>query len=158
MNKEIEKNILEEKEITSRKATPLIPLLILAAACISFAIALGMESDNSSKMPILLIAIILVILAAIKQFSSARSMIYKPTGETFIKKELFYELNNKEKILALIDKEDIATLHAKAKSNENLPIKVVIYTTASKSIAICRAYQFVPYTYEAITGFTVIRK
>lgn len=45
---------------------------------------------------------------------------------------------------------------SKAKDKENLPIKVSIYTTDSHSITICRAYQFVPYNYEAITEYLVI--
>lgn len=54
--------------------------------------------------------------------------------------------------------EDLDYLMTKDRMNDNLPIKVTIYATPSNSIAICRAYHFVPYSYEPITEYKVIKK
>ena len=117
-----------------------------------------MNNENESKMPLLLIAFTLLVICIVKFFLSDKEMIYVPSGEKLNKYELFFEQSDKNKVIELIEKGEIAALKSKAKNSENLPIKVDMFTTVSQSITIVQASQFVPYNYEAITEYKVIKK
>ena len=66
MNTEIEKNILENNNIISKRRKPIIALLLFVASIVSFAIALSMNNENGAKMPMLLIAFTLLVIGIIK--------------------------------------------------------------------------------------------
>ena len=157
MNTDIEKNILDNN-IISKRRKPIIALLLFVASIVSFAIALSMNNENGAKMPMLLIACILLVIGIIKLFIGNKIMIYALTGEQLQKRELFFEQNELDKVMNIIAKGEIATLEAKAKSSDNLPVKVKMLTTGSYSVALCRVYRFIPYTYEAVTEYMVIKK
>ena len=158
MNTEIDKIVLACNNIISKRRTPIIPLLLFAASTFSFSTALGMNNENESKMPLLLIAFTLLVICIVKFFLSDKEMIYVPSGEKLNKYELFFEQSDKNRVIELIEKGEIAALKSKAKNSENLPIKVDMFTTVSQSITIVQASQFVPYNYEAITEYKVIKK
>lgn len=158
MNTEIEKNILDNNNIISKRRKPIIALLLLAASIASFAIALGMNNENGAKMPMLLIAFVLLVIGIIKSFTGGKKLIYATTGEKLQEHELFFEQNELDKVINMTTKGDIATLMAKAKRSDSLPVKVDMLATESYSIALCRIYRFIPYTYEAVTEYMVIKK
>ena len=158
MNIDFEKSFLEYNSIIIKKAKTYIPVLLFIAAALVFVIALSMNNENGTKMPTLMIAFILLVIAIIKLFVTTKSLIYQPTNEILTQRELYFEQNMKDKIVGLIEKGDINTIIAQDKNNPNLPVKLTMYTTASQSIIICRLYNFVPYTYEAITDYKVIKK
>ena len=158
MNKIFDKTFLENNGITTKKSTPFIPLLIFATSAVSFGIAFGMSEENGAKMPTLMIAFILAVIGIIKIFAGGKKLIYNPTGEEITKRELFFELRMKESVIGMVEKGDIAALEAKEIKNDNLPVKVELYSTASHSIVICRAYHFVPYTYEPLTENKIFKK
>ena len=158
MNIEIDKTVLDNNSVVVKRSTPIIPLLLFATAIASFAVALSLNDENGAKMPTLLISFVLVVIGVIKFFVADKSLIYSPTGEILKRHELFFEQKDKENIASLLAKQDMAGIMAKAKSSDNLPIKVDIYTTDSHSITLCRAYQFVPYNFEPITEYQVIKK
>lgn len=158
MNTEFEKSFLENNDITIRRNFPYIPLSLLAAAAVLFAIALGMGKESSAKMPTTMIAFILAAVGIAKLFVTSKSLLYRPTNETLAKRELFFELNMRDLVKQTVEEGDLDYLMTKDRMNDNLPIKVTIYATPSNSIAICRAYHFVPYSYEPITEYKVIKK
>ena len=158
MNTEIEKNILDNNNIISKRRKPIIALLLFAASIASFAIALSMNNENEGKMPMLLIAFVLLIIGIIKSFMGDKTLIYTLTGEELKERELFFEQNELDKVINIIIKGDISALEVKAKSSESLPVKVDMLATESYSIALCRVYRFIPYTYEAVTEYMVIKK
>ena len=88
----------------------------------------------------------------------SKDLIYATTGEKLQEHELFFEQNELDKVINMTSKGDIATLMAKAKSSDSLPVKVDMLATESYSIALCRVYRFIPYTYEAVTEYMVIKK
>ena len=158
MNTEIEKNILDNNNIISKRRKPIIALLLFVASIASFAIALSMNNENGAKMPMLLIAFVLLVIGVIKSFTGDKELIYATTGEKLQEHELFFEQNELDKVINMTTKGDIATLMAKAKSSDSLPVKVNMLATESYSIALCRVYRFIPYTYEAVTEYMVIKK
>ena len=158
MNIEIEKNILDNNNIVSKRKKPIIALLLFAISIASFAIALSMNNENGAKMPMLLIAFVLLVIGVIKSFMGDKTLIYTLTGEELKERELFFEQNELDKVINIIIKGDISALEVKAKSSESLPVKVNMLTTDSYSITLCRVYRFIPYTYEAVTECTVIKK
>ena len=89
MNTEIEKNILDNNNIISKRRKPIIALLLFAASIASFAIALSMNNENGAKMPILLIAFVLMVIGVIKSFTGDKELIYATTGEKLQEHELF---------------------------------------------------------------------
>lgn len=158
MNTEIDKSILENNNIVTRKKKPIIALLLFAAAVVTLAMGIAMSDENTAKMPILLIGFILVVIGVVKLYVTEKTMIYTPTGETIEANTLFFEQKDKENVVRDVNNSQWAALMERAKSNNNLPVMATVHKTASHSIVICRAYQFVPYTYEAMTEYVVIRK
>lgn len=158
MNTDFDKLFLENNNIILKRNFPYISISLLVAANVLLAIALGMGVENNAKMPILMIAFILATIGIIKLFITSKSLIYQPTNEKLRKRELFFELSMKEPVTKMVEKEDIDYLQSKDRMNDNLPIKVTLYATASKSIIICRAYHFIPYSYEPITEYKIIKK
>ncbi len=158
MNTDFDKLFLENNNIILKRKFPYIPLFLFVTTIVLLAIALGMGVENSAKMPTLMIAFILATIGIIKLFITSKSLIYQPTNEKLTKRELFFELSMKELVSNMVEKEDIDYLLSKDRMNDNLPIKVTLHATASKSIIICRAYHFVPYSYEPITEYKIIKK
>lgn len=96
MNSEIDKNILSNNNIKSKRGTPIIPLILFATAIASFVIALSMKDENGAKMPTLIIALTLAVIGIVKFFISDILYIYTPTGEIIKKHELFFEQKERE--------------------------------------------------------------
>ena len=158
MNTEFEKSFLENNDIIVKREIPYISISLFAASIILFAVGLGMGNENGAKMPTLMIAAIIAAIGIIKLFVTTKSLIYRPTKEPLTKRELFFEQSMRESVVGMVERGETGTLVAKDRRSHNLPIKVTMYATASYSIAICRAYNFVPYTFEAITEYKVTKK
>lgn len=158
MNTEIEKSILENNNIVTKRKKPVIALLLFVAAAITLVMGIVMSDENTAKMPILLIGFTLAVIGIVKLFVTEKVMIYTPTGETIETSELYFEQKEKENVARDVNNGNWPALMEKAKSSNNLPVMATVHKTASHSIVICRAYQFVPYTYEAMTEYVVIRK
>ena len=158
MKNEIEKSILERNNITIKKGfnKKAVALIMLAAA---ITVAATLMSDTSeAKMPILLLGITLLITGITWMTKHETTLIYRPTGETMEEKILFLEGNMGDITAELLKKGDIDGVVERSREDGNGTIKVEICMAPSESIAIYRIYKYVPYMFEPLTEYLVLKK
>ncbi len=158
MKTAIEKEILAENNISEKKEKPIVSIFVFVAAAASFALAFFLDEKNESQMPLYLIGAILLAAGIVKLFIGSSELVYTPTGEKLSKRELYFELREKNEVMSLLEKGDIKALTKAGKNSDNLPIRLSIMATDSNSIALYRFYQFIPYTFEPISELKIIRK
>lgn len=158
MKTEIDKETLAENNISARREKPIVSVFVFIAAAISFALALFLDENNESRMPLYLIGAILFAAGIVKLFISSQELVYNPTKEKLHKKDIYFEQRQKNEVISLLEKEELKALEREGKSNENLPVRLTVLATESNSIALCRLYQFIPYTFEPISEIKIIRK
>lgn len=158
MKNEIDKSILERNNITIKKGfnKKAVALIILAAA---ITVAATLMSDTSeAKMPILLLGITLLITGITWVTKRETILIYRPTGEEMEEKILFLEGNMGDITAELLKKGDINGVVERSREDGNGTIKVEICMAPSESIAIYRIFKYVPYMFEPITEYQVLKK
>ena len=158
MKNEIDKSILERNNITIKKGfnKKAVALIMLAAAITVAATLMGDTSE--AKMPILLLGITLLITGITWMTKRETTLIYRPTGETMEEKILFLEGNMGDITAELLKKGDIDGVVERSREDGNGTIKVEICMAPSESIAIYRIYKYVPYMFEPITEYQVLKK
>ena len=158
MKNEIDKSILERNNITIKKGfnKKAVALIMLAAA---ITVTATLMSDTSeAKMPILLLGITLLITGITWMTKRETTLIYRPTGETMEEKILFLEGNMGDITAELLKKGDINGVVERSREDGNGTIKVEICMAPSESIAIYRIYKYVPYMFEPLTEYQVLKK
>ena len=158
MKNEIDKSILERNNITIKKGfnKKAVALIMLAAA---ITVTATLMSDTSeAKMPILLLGITLLITGITWMTKRETTLIYRPTGETMEEKILFLEGNMGDITAELLKKGDIDGVVERSREDGNGTIKVEICMAPSESIAIYRIYKYVPYMFEPLTEYQVLKK
>ena len=158
MKNEIDKSILERNNITIKKGfnKKAVALIMLAAATTVVATLMGDTSE--AKMPILLLGITLLITGITWVTKRETILIYRPTGEEMEEKILFLEGNMGDIAAELLKKGDINGVVERSREDGNGTIKVEICMAPSESIAIYRIYKYVPYMFEPITEYQVLKK
>ena len=158
MKNEIDKSILERNNITIKKGfnKKAVALIMMAAAITVTATLMSDTSD--AKMPILLLGITLLITGITWMTKRETTLIYRPTGETMEEKILFLEGNMGDITAELLKKGDIDGVVERSREDGNGTIKVEICMAPSESIAIYRIYKYVPYMFEPITEYQVLKK
>lgn len=157
MKKEIEKSILQKHNLSERKQTSFLPIALLVIAAIVFALSLCI-GDDSTKMPIMFIAIIIGIFGLAKMFMTPKVLVYDATNEILNEEELYFDSCDKNNVMQLLSTGDIKHLRAVAKENGNHPLLVEIHTGASESVILYRVYHYIPYTYEPLTEYEIYKK
>ena len=158
MKNEIDKSILERNNITIKKGfnKKAVALIMMAAAITVTATLMSDTSD--AKMPILLLGITLLITGITWMTKRETTLIYRPTGETMEEKILFLEGNMGDITAELLKKGDIDGVVERSREDGNGTIKVEICMAPSESIAIYRIYKYVPYMFEPLTEYQVLKK
>ena len=87
MKNEIEKNILEVNNLSVKKKASVLPLALLIAAAIIFAVSLCIGSE-ATKMPIMFIAIILGISGIAKLMTTPKVLVHNLNNEELKEEEL----------------------------------------------------------------------
>lgn len=157
MKKEIEKSILQKHNLSERKQTSFLPIALLVIAAIVFALSLCI-GDDSTKMPIMFIAIIIGIFGLAKMFITPKVLVYDATNEILNEEELYFDSCDKNNVMQLLSTGDIKHLRVLAKENGNHPLLVEIHTGASESVILYRVYHYIPYTYEPLTEYEIYKK
>lgn len=157
MKKEIEKSILQKHNLSERKQTSFLPIALLVIAAIVFALSLCI-GDDSTKMPIMFIAIIIGIFGLTKMFMTPKVLVYDATNEILNEEELYFDSCDKNNVMQLLSSGDIKHLRAVAKENCNHPLLVEIHTGASESVILYKVYHYIPYTYEPLTEYEIYKK
>lgn len=158
MKNEIDNKILQENNLTAKKQTSIAPIAILACAALILAGGLCIDNGSDAKMPLLLVAIITAVFGVAKIFNMPTVLVYEPHNEILNEEELFFDIKEKNSVTDLLRNGELTKLRSQAKDSSNHPLKVELHTTQSGSITIYRVYHFVPYTFEPLTGYEVIKK
>lgn len=158
MKNEIDKKVLQENNITAKKKTSIAPIAILVCAALILAGGLCIDNSSDAKMPVLLVAIVTAVFGVAKIFNMPTVLVYEPHNEILNEEELFFDIKEKNSVIDLLRNGELTKLRTQAKDNNNHPLKVELHTTQSGSIAIYRVYHFVPYTFEPLTGYEVLKK
>lgn len=158
MKTDIDKNILESNNITIRRDTPTLAIIILFAAAILFALLPSIEDTCNFKMPVIVAAVIMAIYGIAKIISMPTVMVYDPTNEILHYEELYFDAKEKNSVMDMIHNSEIKRLRSQAKDSNNHPLMVELYITASESAFISRVYHYVPYSYEPLTEYEVYTK
>lgn len=158
MKNRIDENTLQNNGITTKTTFNLKGLIIAALSASIMAGTAFISNENEAKMPIAMLAFVLMVIGLALMMKSNTFLIYSATGERLKEYTLFYQNNQKEIALELLQRGDLAGAITLAKENSNGAIKAELHTTPSHSIAIYRLYKFVPYLYEPIGEYIVIKK
>lgn len=158
MKIDIDNNILENNDITTRRSTPTLAIIIIFAAAILFALLPSIEDTCNAKLAIIVVAIIMTVYGIAKIISMPTVMVYDPTNEILHYEELYFDAKEKNSVMDMIHNSEIKRLRSQAKDSNNHPLMVELYITASESAFISRVYHYVPYSYEPLTEYEVYTK
>ena len=158
MKENIEKNVLNENNITIKKKTSIVPIAILVAAAIILSAGLCIDNSSDMKMPVLLVAFVTAIFGVAKIFNMPTVLVHEEHNEILNEEELFFDIKEKNEVIELLRKGEFSKLRSLAKDNSNYPLKAELYATPSGNIALFRVYHFVPYSFEPLTEYEVYKK
>ena len=158
MKNEIDKNILNRNNITIKKGFNRRAVTLTIFAVATIIVSTLINDTSEAKMPIMLLGITLLITGITWIIKRETTLIYKPTDEVLEEKILFLEGNMGNIVTELLKKGDINGVIERSKEDGNGTIKVEICMAPSESIIIYRIYQYVPYMFEPITEYKVIKK
>ena len=128
---------------------------IIVSSCIALSgvigIILSFVVDKSLSMAFLSIGIILMLFALYRLFTKSKEVIYKPTGSKISSGSLYMdtvELQNLKQMMVKNEFSSSSRLAFKEGGNGRLDYQM---SKDGRFVAI-QLLQFVPYTYEAVTG------
>ena len=123
----------------------LLSSLIALCGVISIVFSLNQDkSDSTLSMTLLAVGIILILFALYRFFTKSHEMIYKPTG-------LYMDMVELQSLKGMMEKNDFSAssrLAFKEGGNGRLDYLV----SKDGRFVATQLFQFVPYTYEAVTG------
>ena len=130
----------------------LLSMLIALCGVISIVFSLNQDkSDSTLSMALLAVGIILILFALYRFFTKSHEMIYKPTGSEVRSGSLYMDMVELQSLKGMMEKNDFSAssrLAFKEGGNGRLDYLV---SKDGRFVAI-QLFQFVPYTYEAVTG------
>lgn len=80
-----------------------------------------------------------------------KKCVYVPTGEQLKKHEYWLDPNDKAQACANMEKGEVDKVIARAKDS-NSSLKLIVYTTKTKSCTMAQIQSFVPYQFVAVTN------
>lgn len=158
MNKEPNKTFLKEHNISTRRNFPYTSLACIAAGAILFTTQLLLSGNEENKMPLLLIAILLVMIGIVKIFCSGQKYVYDKSNETMNEEILYFEYTQKEVVENRLQNGEFALLRNAASNNLSLSLMVELYATKSGNAAMYRIYRYIPYEFEPLDEMQFYQK
>lgn len=158
MKNEINKEFLEANNISLKKKTSLLPLVLLVIAALAFAGGLCIDNNSEAKMPVLLLAVIMVVFGVAKILNMPSVLVSELHNEILKEEELYFDLKDKNNVIAMLRNGELKRLRAEAKESANYPLKAVVFSNQNGTIALFRVFHFVPYTFEPVTEFEIYKK
>lgn len=150
MNTEPDKSFLKEHNISTRRIFPYSSLVCIVAGVILFATQIMLSGNDDKRMPLLLIAFLLVVIGVVKIFLGGRRYVYNKSNEIMNEEVLYFEQTQKDVVENRLQNGEFAHLRNSAINNFNLSLMVELYTTKSGSVAMYRIYKYIPYEFEPI--------
>ena len=109
-----------------------------------------LSGNDDKRMPLLLIAFLLVVIGVVKIFLGGRRYVYNKSNEIMNEEVLYFEQTQKDVVENRLQNGEFAHLRNSAINNFNLSLMVELYTTKSGSVAMYRIYKYIPYEFEPI--------
>ena len=158
MDTELNKGLLEANQIKTSKKTPVTSFIAFVAAIAVIGVSLCFENGSDFKMPLIFISTMLFIYGIAKFFSTDKIYIHTPSEEEMKMQILYFDSKEKYSIIDMLRKGETDKIKEKGSDNCDLPVKVELYSTDSGSIALYRVYNYIPYTFEPMTEYEVVKK
>ena len=131
---------------------------ILVSSCLALFGVIGIvfslvvdKSESTLSMTFLTIGILLMLFALYRFFTKSKDTIYKPTGSEVRSGSMYMdsvELQNLKQMMIKGDFSEVSRLVFKEGGNGRMDYMV---SKDGRFVAV-QLYQFVPYTYEPVTG------
>ena len=141
--------------VVARKKDPVFPLVVVAAG-IGLSIwslnAPALEDSKNLSASLMLVGGVVALLGLIRlvmAFTGKRP-VYGPTGETLTRKELFFEAQDRQALLAAFQAGDMEKIE-RIPHGHSSNVLLMIYTTPSGSCTLAQVQEYVPHEFVAVT-------
>lgn len=138
-----------DNNITAKKKSPIIPILIGLVGVTTLAYALSIREDFNLSSALLSVGAALFLISIIGMIRKRQSLYYAPTGEKVVCKQQFFSLGKKKEVLENLNNKDFGKLYATSSNNDSA-LMVIIYSTPSESHGIAQILEYIDYQYAPI--------
>lgn len=108
------------------------------------------DMTSSLSMLLMVTGTVALLWGIFRLFWKSKQLFYAPTGSITKENALYFDVKDKDKIVSLLEEETFPIAeHIKSVASGNLRLDVLC-SQDSKFVA-AQLYQFVPYTYDAVT-------
>ena len=141
--------------VVARKKNPVFPLVVVAAG-IGLSIwslnAPALEDSKNLSASLMLVGGVVALLGLIRLVMAftGKKPVYGPTGETLTRKELFFEAQDRQALLAAFQAGDMEKIE-RIPHGHSSNVLLMIYTTPSGSCTLAQVQEYVPHEFVAVT-------
>ncbi|MBQ8672456.1 MAG: hypothetical protein IJ511_00135 [Bacteroides sp.] len=129
----------------------LLSLMMLLAGAFMFLSLFEVHDKSSSiSMAVMILGTALVLLAVYRMFWKSYETVYRPTGSVTKECNLYFDLKHLPRLTDMLTAEDLdvdTTMRSDASGNVRLNVLI----SQDNRFAAVQLFQFVPYTYVAVT-------
>ena len=126
--------------------------LLAVAGVVSIVISFMLEESKSTlSMALLSLGIMVVIFALYRLFSNSHEMVYKPTGSVIRSGSLYMDTLELQNFKQLVNKNDFSGT-SRLSFKEGGHGRLDYMASKDGKFVAVQLFQFIPYTYEAVTG------
>lgn len=134
--------------INTKKKSPLIGILALAAGGLSVALVPMINTEGGMGGALLIVSAIgFFVWGLLATFIRKRYYFHVPGNSKIIYKEVFFESENFLRVSRILENEDYSEL-VKVRQTIDKGIKLRIAYTPNKSICVLQLLKYVPFEYE----------
>lgn len=129
----------------------IISFIMLAAGILVFAYVFSMTDASSTvSMALMVLGTALILYGIFCLFWKSKELVYVPTGSTASQRSLFYDLQHLTVLKNLIEQNKMdAETAVKSEGSGNVRLDVLM--SKDGKFAALQLFQYVPYTYTAVT-------
>lgn len=135
--------------IITKKENPIVYVFILVASVVLGIFSTFIDNLQNLSLGLMFVAAVLAIIGLKGVVIPKRVLKYVPTNEKIVKKEYYYDNQERKEIEDCLKAKGFEMLKM-LPQGKGSSLRVVLYTTASGSYSIAQLQHYVPYEYRPV--------
>ena len=153
----VDASILADGNVKQGRQNPVVYVIILLAGIVFGFLSIKMLGNGNLAYGIVFVCAILAIIGLKGIFIPKRILKYAKTGELIKKKELFFNIDEKNNVCDCVKNGNIDELLA-IQQGDTGRIKVVLYSTPNHNYSVMQIFEYIPYEYVSISEVKTVVK
>lgn len=124
--------------------------IMLLVGILAFVSTFELEDRSSTtSMTLMVLGTGLFLAGIFRMFWKSKEVVYLPTGSKAKERTVFFDLRHMDKLTDIVNTGAFASKEIKSEASGNIRMDVII--SEDNKFAAIQLFQFVPYTYQAVT-------